>query len=113
MKKHRKTILVDLDGVLNTYTSDYNAAYIPPAREDTKDFLAKLSEQYTIKLFTSRNKLLTSIWTVENDLSDYISDITNIKEPAWLYIDDRCITFNGNYNELLHDIENFKVWYNN
>ena len=37
--------------------------------------------------------------------------LMQIKEPAYLLIDDRCIKFNGNYKELKEQIEKFKVWY--
>ncbi len=113
MGKQKKKILLDLDGVLNTYTSDYEPSYIPPARKDTVEFVKKLAQKYEIKLFTTRDKFLASIWLIENQLNDYIKDITNVKEVAWLFVDDRCIRFNGNYTDLLRDIEDFKVWYKN
>jgi hypothetical protein len=48
---------------------------------------------------------------MENHLDDYIKDITNVKEVAWLIVDDRCVRFNGDYDKLLSDIDNFRVWY--
>ena len=104
---------MDLDGVLNTYNSNYCESYIPPIRKGAKEFIKKLSEKYEIKLFTTRNKFLASIWLLENDLNDFITDITNVKELCWLFIDDRCIRFDGKYENLLNEIENFKVWYKN
>ncbi len=111
MKKIKKKIMLDLDGVLNTYTSDYDPQYIPPARTDTLEFIKELSQKYEIILFTTRDKFLASLWVIENSLNEYIADITNIKQVAWLFVDDRCICFDGNYNKLLDDIENFKAWY--
>ncbi len=111
MANQKKVVLLDLDGVLNTYTSDYEPCYIPPAREDTLDFVKKLSKKYEVKLFTTRDKFLASIWLMENHLDDYIKDITNVKEVAWLIVDDRCVRFNGDYDKLLSDINNFQVWY--
>lgn len=32
-----------------------------------------------------------------NDIDQFIADITNVKDVAWLYIDDRCLNFNGEY----------------
>ena len=107
----KKTILIDLDGVLNTYTGDFDKNFIPPIKDGAYDFLKKLSENFIIKIFTTRNHLLASKWVIENNLSDYIDDITNIKELSYLQIDDRCINFNGNYNELMKNITNFAVWY--
>ncbi len=107
----KKTILIDLDGVLNTYSGNFDKDLIPPIREGAFEFLQNLSKDYQIKLFTTRNKLLASKWIIDNKLSDYIDDVTNTKELCYLYIDDRCINFNGNYKDLTNQIEQFKVWY--
>lgn len=107
----KKTILIDLDGVLNTYTGNFDKDFIPPIREGAFDFLKNLSKEYQIKLFTTRNKILASKWIAENNLSDFIDDITNIKELCYLYIDDRCIKFDGNYSVLTDKIKQFNVWY--
>lgn len=107
----KKTILIDLDGVLNTYTGNFDKNFIPPIKDGAFDFLSKLSEEYQIKLFTTRNKILASKWVIENKLENFIEDITNIKELSYLYIDDRCINFNGNYSDLANKIKQFNVWY--
>ena len=109
----KKTILIDLDGVLNTYSGNFDKDLIPPIREGAFEFLQNLSKDYQIKLFTTRNKLLASNWIIDNKLSDYIDDVTNTKELCYLYIDDRCINFNGNYDDLTDKIINFKAWYKN
>ncbi len=111
MRSKKKTILLDLDGVLNEYQGDYNPLYIPSMRDGTVDFLKKLSKEYEIKLFTVRDKMLAWLWLIENNLQTYISEVTNVKESAWLIVDDRCICFDGEYNKLLDSINNFKVWY--
>ncbi len=109
--KIKKTILIDLDGVLNYYDGKYNSDYIPPIREDAIDFIKKLSDSFEIKLFTARNLLLASKWVIENGLEQFIKDITNIKEPAWLYVDDRCINFDGNFDNLTNNIYSFEPWH--
>ena len=111
MEEIMKTILVDLDGVLNTYYGLYDSDYIPPMQEGAFEFLKFLSKNFLIKIFTTRNKLLVAKWIIENNLDNYIEDITSIKEPCWLYIDDRCIQFNGNYQELNEKILTYKPWY--
>lgn len=107
----KKTILIDLDGVLNTYVGKFDKNYIPPIKEGALEFIKELSEQFKIKIFTTRNSLLASEWVIQNGLKEFIDDVTNVKEPSFLFIDDRCITFNGNYKELATRIETFKVWY--
>lgn len=107
----RKTILIDLDGVLNLYDGKYNENFIPPIKDGAKEFLESIFEIFEIKIFTTRNRLIAAKWLIENKLDKYVSDITNVKEPAYLYIDDRCICFNGNYNQLCDEIKFFRVWY--
>ena len=112
-KHYKKLILIDLDGVLNEYKGDYKKDYIHPPKPDTETFLKELSQNYEIKIFTTRNKLLTSKWLIENGFDGYVSDVTNIKEKgAYLFIDDRCINSNGDYGKLKNEIENFKIYKN-
>lgn len=108
---YKKTILIDLDGVLNTYTGNFDESVIPPIKDGALDFMKNLSENFKIKIFTTRNSLIASKWVIDNGLQSYVDNVTNIKEPSFLLIDDRCITFNGNYKELHKQIETFNVWY--
>ena len=107
----KKTILIDLDGVLNTYTGNFDKNYIPPLKAGAFEFLEDLSKDFVIKIFTTRNKILTSKWLIENNADKFVDDITNVKELSWLYIDDRCINFNGDFSELKNKITNFSPWY--
>ena len=111
MQDKKKKILLDLDGVLNTYTGNYNADYIPPIKDGAVEFLQRLSHNFEIKIFTVRDIELAEKWVKENNIQLYISGVTNTKEPAWLIADDRCVCFNGCYDKLLADIANFKVWH--
>ena len=107
----KRTILIDLDGVLNTYNGQFDENIIPPVKQGAYEFLQNLSDKFIIKIFTTRNKLLASKWIIDNNLDKFISDVTNVKDPAWLIIDDRCLNFNGNYDDTLNLINNFSVWY--
>ena len=107
----KKTILVDLDGVLNEYNGNFDENIIPKIKDGAIEFIQNLHQNFTIKIFTTRNKILTTKWLIKNNLDKYISDITDVKEPAYLHIDDRCICFDGNYNNTINQIQNFKPWY--
>jgi len=111
MDKFKKTILFDLDGVLNTYNGEYDKDYIPSIKEGAYELIRDLSENYKIVIFTTRNSLIASKWIIENDLEQYVDNVTNVKEPAYLIIDDRCINFDGDFNKLSHKIDTFQVWY--
>ena len=111
--KLKKTLLIDLDGVLNEYSGNFDENVIPPPKRGARKLLKQLSKDYKIKIFTSRDKQKAEKWVFEYKLNPYVQYVTNIKEPAYLQIDDRCIKFEGCYNNLLDQITNFKVWYKN
>ena len=108
---YKRKILIDLDGVLNQYGQDkFDENYIPDIKLGAKEFIEELSKSAELYLFTSRNLLLASKWLIKNDLDKYFKDVTNIKLPSYLYIDDRTVCFKGDYNQTLKDIEDFKVY---
>ena len=107
----KKTLMIDLDGVLNTYKGLYEENHISPIREGAVEFLEKLSKNFLLVLFTSRVMELAHKWTSEHKVEKYFSKITNIKEPSYLIIDDRCVRFNGDFDAVIEDIRSFKVWY--
>lgn len=111
MNKFKKRILIDLDGVLNKYNGNYDDNNIPDIRDGAIEFLQNLSENAELYLFTTRNILLSEKWLIENKIDKYFKDITNVKIPAFLYIDDRCICFRGNYKNILSEIEKFQVYW--
>ena len=73
--------------------------------------MQNLSLEYNIKIFTTRNKLLTAKWLMDNNLYNFVTDVTNIKEPAYLYIDDRCICFSNNFADTICQIQKFKTYW--
>lgn len=110
----KRKILIDLDGVLNQYGNDnFDENYIPDLKLGAKEFIKSLSIDFELYLFTSRNLLLASKWLINNDLDKYFNDVTNIKIPSFLYIDDRAICFNGNFNQTLEEIDRFKTYWKN
>ena len=110
---HKKTLFIDLDGVLNEYNGKFDEKYIPPIKNGAYKFLKNLSENFEIKIFTTRNRLLTSKWLIENDLDKFVTDITNVKDAAFLHIDDRCICFGGKFEDTILQVNNFKPYWKN
>jgi len=110
----KKTILIGLDGVLNTFESDFVTEwYIPPVKRGAKDFLEQFPpDKYELKLFTARPKDLVEKWLKKNKLEKYFSEVTDKLPPKTeLIIDAHCLKFNGNYEDLSWHIINFKPWY--
>ena len=101
MKQYKKKILIDLDGVLNEYGNEpYDENNIPKIKTGAKEFLKNLSELAELYLFTGRNLMQSTKWLIENGIDKYFKDVTNTKLPSYLYIDDRCVCFKGEYNKL-------------
>lgn len=112
MNYYKKKILVDLDGVLNEYEKEhYDENHIPVIKSGAKEFVKILSEIGELYLFTSRNLILSAKWLFENNIDKYFKDVTNVKLPSYLYIDDRCVCFKGKYEQTLDEIRNFKVYW--
>ena len=103
-----KKILIDLDGVLNEYGKDtFSENHIPEIKVGAYEFLETLSQSAELYLFTSRNLMLA----INNNLDKFFKDVTNVKLPSYLYIDDRTLCFKGDYHKTLEEIENFKVYW--
>ena len=107
----KQTILIDLDGVLNEYKGNFNKDFITDMKVGADEFLEKLSQKFEIKIFTKRNKLLTAKWLIKNNLDKFVEDITNVKDVARLYVDDRTVCFEGNYLKTFENIKNFKPYW--
>ena len=111
---NKKTLMIDLDGVLSNY-SKYEENYIPDIKQGAKNFLEKLykSNKYELVLFTTRNTELAQKWLENKNIACYFKEITNIKKPAYIYIDDRALKFNGEFDKTFEEIEKFKVYWKN
>ena len=108
---YKPVIAVDLDGVLNNYTK-YEENNIPEIKTGAEEFIKELHKKgYKLVLFTNRKPFNASKWLIENKLDKYFSDVTNVKPIASIYIDDRAVKFNGDYNQTLAEIENFNVYW--
>ena len=109
-----KKILIDLDGVLNEYGKEkFDKNSIPKIKDGAYEFIEKLSKSAKLYLFTTRNLMLSTKWLIKNNLDKYFEDVTNVKIPSYLYIDDRTICFKGDYKKTLEEIINFKVYWKN
>ena len=108
----QKTVMIDLDGVLDDYKF-YEEDKIPPIKQGAKEFLERLSKNYRLVLFTTRNAKLAHNWLIDNKIDRYFYNVTNVKEPAFVYLDDRGINFDGDFEKALDKIQNFKPYWKN
>ena len=104
----KKLICIDLDGVLNSYSGCYSKNAIAPIRKGASEFIKKLSENFRIEIFTVRENKLVWKWILDNNLEAYICNVSDKKNPkATIFLDDRAIHFNGDYDKAYNSIVNF------
>ena len=111
-KNYKKTIMIDLDGVLDNY-STYDKNSIPEIRTGAVDFIKRLDKtgKYELVLFTTRSPKLATEWLIKNKIDKYFKDVTNVKYPAYIYLDDRAIQFRGDYKTTFDEIEKFNIYW--
>ena len=108
--KAKPPISIDFDGVLNTYTG-YAGDNLGRPRPGAKEFLETLSQEYNITIFSVRPYLKIIPWLREYGLLCYVCNVTSQKERAVAYIDDRGLKFEGDYDECLKQLKDFKPYW--
>ena len=108
---------IDFDGVIHKNSKGYydGTIYDDPI-EGTEESLKRLSEKYTLILYTTKAKPDRGLingrptieliweWLDKHNLSKYISKITSEKPRAVAYIDDKAVRFH-NWDKCLENLE--------
>ncbi len=112
MKK--KIICLDLDGVIypNLVWMGSHTIKGDPVPQ-AKETIDKLKEEYKIIINSARFEDNTTIpkvkeWLDTHDI--YYDEIAEKKPHADMYIDDKGIGFNGDWNKTIEDIRSFQQW---
>ena len=119
----RKPILcLDFDGVCHSYTSGWKgAAVIPdPPVEGLYRFLWFATAEFEVHIFSSRSHQEGGMQAMKDWFAQHAkgsSDLLAVRElhfplekpPAFLGIDDRVLTFTGEWPKI-SDLKNFKPW---
>jgi len=100
-------VCVDFDGVLNTYTGWKGEQELYAPRDGAREFMTGLSRDYRVVVFTTRDNNLVRDWLEKYNI--LFDDVTSTKVGAVCYIDDRGLKFNGDFNETLNQLSNFKA----
>jgi hypothetical protein len=129
--KKKRILLVDFDGVINSYTSGWQASDIisDPPVEGALAFLWEVSKQFDVCIYSARSpkpggidamKKWLAKWNevywkgldLETDSTPDILDVLRFplhKLPAFLTLDDRCIQFTGVFPSS-ENLAAFKTW---
>ncbi len=107
-----RTVAIDFDGVLHPYTEGWKG-FVPVDEkpwEGAREFLEQLrSEGFTIVVFSTRCESEeglngTTEWLRKHDLLPLIADVTCQKPAAVAYVDDRAVTFRGDWGEVWRQV---------
>jgi len=119
-----KTIAVDLDGVCHSYTKSWQGGiiYDEPV-QGAKEGLTELKRLgYRVAIFTTRtNPMYRRKGDPEQhqQIVDYMAKhelpydeiyVGPGKIMAEVYIDDRAISFKGDWQHTIREVQKFKVW---
>ena len=110
-QKERLTVAVDFDGVINKYKGWNGENDLSVPQSGVKYFLEELNKEYSVIIFTVRDTENVKKWLKKYGLDKYVIHVTDMKPKAIAYIDDRAITYKGNYSEVLKELEEFKTWW--
>lgn len=108
----KPTACVDLDGVLNLYDGWKGAHYFHGVRPGARDFLLNLGVDYQVIVHTTRDIDKTVQWLRDNQLYSLVNGVSNEKPPAVVYIDDRAVTFEGDFDAVLEEVRGFAPFWN-
>ena len=106
--KKKYTVCIDLNGVLDQYTGWKGEGHMDPPRPGADRFLAELAENYRVVILTTQPAERVWGWLKENGLDRWVDEVTDRKPPAVVYVDDRAVTFRGNFEETLREIRRFR-----
>jgi hypothetical protein len=109
--KHR--IAIDFDGTI-CENGPFVAANIIPYKPEpfAKEALIKLSEYFTIVIYSVRAQREEGVKAIASWMESHgipYSEITDKKEMAMFYIDNRAIRYNGSWKEVLKEIATLDV----
>lgn len=105
-------VSVDLNGVLDQYDgwAGQNKWYEP--HPEARQFLKSLYKRgYRVCVYTARPLPGVWAWLDDHDMSQYVTEVTNRKLPSIAYIDDRGLTFKGDFKETLEELLDFYAWW--
>jgi hypothetical protein len=106
----RPIVCVDLDGVLNLFDGWKSADYFHEPRPGAGEFLKCLNEMgYRVVVFTVRWATHVEEWLERHGLRDHVSEVTDKKPPAHVYIDDRAVCFRGDFDSALKQVAAFRA----
>lgn len=122
-KTEPMTVAIDFDGVLHGYSQGWQDGriYDPPVAGSREALEAMKAQGWKIYIYSTRSnklyhkeqfkdqELAMKIWLEEHKIP--YDRIWGFGKPmAEIYIDDRALTFRGNWEETLREAQEFSPW---
>jgi len=107
-----KHVCVDFDGVLAEYTGWKGPDHLGEPRAGVKHFLQSVNDiGMQVIILSTRDPLKIDRWLEIHGLLRLVNRVTQVKPPAFVYLDDRAVCFQGNFSEVLIAIQRFKPYW--
>src|ERR671912_739028 len=100
-------VCVDLNGVLDRYRGWKDPAHWDPPRRGAAGFLARLASEFQVIVFTTRYAPDARRWLRQHGLLRHVTDVTDRKPAAHVFVDDRAVCFRGDFSSTLEEIDMF------
>jgi selenocysteine lyase/cysteine desulfurase len=103
-----RVVCVDLNGVLDCYTGWQGEKHWDAPAPGAREFLRGLHEHgWRIIIFTTRHYLDVQRWLSRHGLFEYVSEITDTKPAATVFVDDRAVCHRGDFAATLEQVLGF------
>jgi hypothetical protein len=110
-------LCLDFDGVIHRYSKGWQDGeiYDPPV-EGFKEWAEQACDYFRLVVYSSRSKQLDGIddmreWMEKYDIPTAWFEFAAEKPAAFLTIDDRALTFTGDWGDYpMKWLQNFKPW---
>lgn len=127
----RPILCLDFDGVIHSYTSGWQGAGVceDPPVEGMEEFIHEATKRFKVMIYSSRSKSLLGRYAMKLYMREHCNLVTTFspdhssdylyeelhwpwfKPPALITIDDRALTFNGDWSSFDVDrLAQFKPW---
>ena len=111
----KKTVVMDFDGVINSYSSGWcGMDKIPdPPVPGIREAIEHIREKYLVVVFSTRcatEKGRNAIIQYLRDNNITVDGVAREKPPAVCYVDDRAVRFDGDPVKMAAEVMEFKNW---
>ena len=105
-----RIVSIDFDGVLANYDGWKGEDDLGKPITGAFKFIESLVKAgFNPVVWTTRPKNKIKIWLKENKFPNL--EVTDIKYPSSVYIDDRCVQFKGDYKSLILDLKEYNPYW--